>query len=221
MAGVRIVSGPLPFASAEEIDRAADGAVRELSTMAVSRVKEVLLTARDSRGFVGRKDTGLAHSGVGATAPVKSGTATRAVVAVGPPRDEITAVLEDGRRPGSRPPPSSALVPWVRRKLKDAVASGLKGARVTKKQGDVFQRKAALILKRGGSLKGLGPKVSGVKKETLDKAIASVAFLVARSIGRKGIPGLHPFESARKLVEENAERVYLRHLKRVLGNRMQ
>jgi hypothetical protein len=55
-----------------------------------------------------------------------------------------SGVIEEGRRPGRRQPPTKVIEPWVRRKL------GL----------------------RGGEAK-------------------SVAFLVARKIGRVGIPGKH------------------------------
>jgi len=65
-------------------------------------------------------------------------------------REKYASVIEYGRRPGARPPPSAALVPWVRDKL------GYRG-----------------------------------------KQARSVAFLVARKIGERGIP-------ARKVIRDPA-----------------
>lgn len=59
------------------------------------------------------------------------------------------SVIEEGRRPNRRPPPSDALVPWVRRKL-------------------------------------------GVSR----KEAKSVAYVVARAIGERGIPGKHILKTA-------------------------
>lgn len=59
------------------------------------------------------------------------------------------SVIEEGRRPGARQPPTSAILPWVRRKL------GVRG-----------------------------------------KAANGVAFVVARAIGRDGIPGKHVLAGA-------------------------
>ena len=215
MAGVRIV-GTLPFPTSEEVERAAVAALGELGAIGASRVKEVLLTARDARGFVGRKDTGLAHSSVGASRPTAAGGVVRSVVGMGSPRDEISGVLEEGRRPGQRPPPSAALKPWARRKLRDAVASSMRGARVTTKDAAKFRALADRIAKSGGTVgRGMGPKVSGVGKAAIDKAADRLAFVVARSIGRKGFPGLHAFASAEKLVEGLIEETFARHLARV------
>ena len=91
MAGVRI-RGPLPFLTQAEVDRAAMAAVREAGALGQSRAKAVLLSDTDSRGFVGRKDTGQAHTALGTSAPVlvRPGLA-RAVTGIGAPRDKIAA----------------------------------------------------------------------------------------------------------------------------------
>lgn len=63
------------------------------------------------------------------------------------------AVVEEGRRPGARQPPTDVLVPWVRRKL-------------------------------------------GVSR----KEAKGVAFVVARAIGVRGIPGKHILKTANNLI---------------------
>lgn len=217
MAGVRIV-GALPFPTSADVEAAANGALVELGALAASRVKEVLLTARDSRGFVGRKDTGLAHGSVGASRPIVAGGVVRSVVGLAPPRDEISGVLEEGRRPGAKMPPPAALKAWARRKLRDSVAASMKGARTTLKDGAKFRALGEKIAKSGGTVgRGMGPKVSGVGKAKLDKAADRLAFVVARSIGKKGIPGLHAFASAEKLVSGLIEETFARHLARTTG----
>lgn len=61
----------------------------------------------------------------------------------------LAAVLEGGRRPGARPPPTAVIAVWARRKL-----------RVTQRD------------------------------------LPSVAFLIARAIGRRGLPALRIFTIA-------------------------
>lgn len=63
------------------------------------------------------------------------------------------AVIERGRRPGARRPPTKALVPWVRRKLKVSASEAL-----------------------------------------------GIAFVVARKIGERGIPGKFVMARARGAV---------------------
>lgn len=220
MAGVRI-RGPLPFLTQAEVDRAAMAAVREAGALGQSRAKAVLLSDTDSRGFVGRKDTGQAHAALGTSAPVlvRPGLA-RAVTGIGAPRDKIAAVLEEGRRPGARPPPSAPLVPWVRRKLASTLGAGLKGAKVTNAARARFARLQAKAARSGKTLgRGVGPKVSGVKAKDLDTEAKRVAFLIARSIGRKGTPGLRPFRKAGAYIQPKLEAIFRRHLSRVIAER--
>lgn len=219
VAGVRIVGGRLPFAAhAAAIDAAALATVREASTLAASRVKELLLFARDERGFVGRKDTGMAHQAVGSTEPTAGPRGFSAVTAIGPPRDEIAIVLEEGRKPGARMPPTAPIKAWALRKLRDAIASGLEGARVTPKAAARFKALAEKAEALGRPLgRGAMARVSGVGASDLDKAAESVARAVARSIGRKGIPGLHAFKRAAAIMQTRIEAIFSRHLRRALA----
>lgn len=222
MAGVRIVGGRLPFGSLQaEVDQAALATAREASALAVSRVKDVLLSGEDSRGFVGRKDLGLAHNAVGSTAPaIVAPGLIRARTGIGPPRDEIAAVLEDGRRPGARMPPPDSLKPWVKRKLRNQIAAAMRGARVTTKAGAAFKALVERAAKRGKTLgKGASAKVSGVSKEAIDKAADAVAFVVARSIGRKGTPGLHAFQHAARAIQPKLRGIFERNLRRAASGR--
>lgn len=219
MAGVRIEGDRLPFATPEQIQEAALGAVRESAARSASRVKEILLTGRDARGFVGRKDTGLAHDAVGSSGPLPLSDRVAFVTAIGPPRDQIAIVLEEGRKPGAKMPPPDSLKPWIRRKLRNQVAAGMRGARVTAKDRARFEALEAKAKKRGGKGlgRGAGPRVSGVGKERLEKAADRLAFVIARSIGKRGTPGLHAFKRAAAIAEREIPGIYQRHLRRVLG----
>ena len=53
----------------------------------------------------------------------------------------------------------------------------------------------------------------------LDAAAKRVAFLIARSIGRKGTPGLRPFRKAGAYIQPKLEAIFRRHLSRVIGER--
>lgn len=218
-AGVRIEGGALPFVTEAQVQEAALGAVREASARGASRIKDMMLTARDSRGYVGRKDLGLAHDAVGSSEPQVVGAGrVQAVTGIGPPRDQIAGVLEDGRRPGARMPPPDSLKPWIKRKLRNAVASQLRGARVTAKSRERYLALAARAALRGGTLgKGASARVTGVGKERIDKAADSLAFVIARSIGRRGIPGLHAFARTRAIMEKQLPAIFQRHLRRVLS----
>ena len=72
---------------------------------------------------------------------------------------------------------------------------------------------------RHGLGRGVGPRVSGVKSKDLDAAAKRVAFLIARSIGRKGTPGLRPFRKAGAYIQPKLEAIFRRHLSRVIGER--
>lgn len=220
MAGVRI-RGPLPLLTQAEVDRAALAAVREAGALGQSRAKAVLLSDADARGYIGRKNTGQAHEHLGTSAPVlvRPGLA-RAVTGIGAPRDKIAAVLEDGRRPGARMPPVAPLVKWARHKLANRLGASLPGAKVTNAARARFDRLRAKAKKYGKDLgRGVGPAVSGVKAKDLDAEAERVGFLIARSIARKGTPGLRPFRKAGAYVQPKLEAIFRRHLARVIAER--
>jgi len=220
VAGVRL-RGPLPFLTQAEADRAALAAVREAGALGQSRAKAVLLSDTDARGFVGRKDTGQAHQLLGTSAPVlvRAGLA-RAVTGIGAPRDVIAAVLEEGRRPGQKMPPPAALKAWVLRKLRSSLGSALPGAKVTNASRARFEALRARAARAGKTLgRGVGPAITGAKKVDLEAEAERVAFLIARSIGRKGFPGLRPFRKAGAYIQPKLESIFRRHLSRVIAER--
>lgn len=191
------------------LDTAARRAAIEIGAVGMSMVKQSLMQDRDIRGFIGRKDTGLAHNLVNALPPERTPRGWRVVVGIGPPRDAISGVLEKGRRAGRRMPPVDAIEAWVRRKLRDRVALTLPGAKVSsmaKATIAVKTRTADEKVKRGTWTKaernayvrslGVG-KVTGVKRAALDRAIRARAWVIARSIGRRGFPGLSMFAKAK------------------------
>jgi hypothetical protein len=88
------------------------------------------------------------------------------------------AVINDGRRPGQKPPPAESLELWVRRKVKIERVH-----KAGKKKGQAKTRNGVTLIRP--------PTVAEAK---------SIAFVIARAIGRKGIEGRHFFEAA---VSEN------------------
>lgn len=76
-------------------------------------------------------------------------------------------VMEYGRRAGAKQPPAEALMPWVRRRIKPKQEMS----------------KARKVARRGMGKSGKQLESARAK----DDLIRSVAFLVARSIKRKGI----------------------------------
>lgn len=103
------------------------------------------------------------------------------VVAVSPPADRYALVVETGRRPGARMPPAEALILWVRQKLSTGIGAA---ATVTGKSGK--------------------PQRSRGKAGSAERALA---FVVARSIGRKGFPGVHMFERAFQEQQQNVQQI--------------
>jgi len=103
------------------------------------------------------------------------------VVAVSPPADRYALVVEMGRTPGARMPPPEALITWVRQKLSTAIGAA---ATVTSKSGKTHRsKKLAAAAERG------------------------LAFVVARSIGKKGFPGVHMFENAFNEQQQNVQQI--------------
>lgn len=82
---------------------------------------------------------------------------------IGPDDNIVARVMEEGRRPGAKAPPSSALIPWVQR------------------HGFVMKKKPKTVMHMGVN----------VAKQAADTAysqqVKSMAFILARSIGKKGI----------------------------------
>lgn len=81
---------------------------------------------------------------------------------VGPSLPPIDIVMEMGRRPGSRMPPIAALMPWVHR---HGMTPRIRGKNVFVQGVNVGRQAAAAAY---------------------DRNLRSMAFLVARSIARKG-----------------------------------
>lgn len=92
--------------------------------------------------------------------------------------------LEEGRKPGSKAPPSDALLPWVRRKGLGANAFSVKTRRaISAGTRRTFSRKAGKLRTRAQSL-------LQIQK--------SIAFLVARKIGKEGLPGFFVFRDMQR-----------------------
>ncbi len=92
---------------------------------------------------------------------------------VGSPLKHV-AVINDGRRPGEKMPPSDSLELWVRRKIQ---------IKRTHASGKVKTRKGVEL-----------------QRAPTPKEARGIAFVIARAIGKKGIEGRKFFEKA---VEEN------------------
>lgn len=76
------------------------------------------------------------------------------------------AVIEEGRRPGQRPPPVALILEWVKRK---------------------------------GIGRQYGPNQAGKRKVSTaltDNEARGIAFVIARAIGKRGVPAHHILEAA-------------------------
>lgn len=92
--------------------------------------------------------------------------------------------VHEGRRPG-KPPPTAALIPWVRRRIVNDRLSQVRAA---------------------GKIKGISTKASATKGER--EEAKRVAFLIARAIGRRGTKPRRWFadvlaDKGRAVVEDN------------------
>ena len=58
------------------------------------------------------------------------------------------------------------------------------------------------------------PPIQVIAEWARRKGITTPAFVIARSIGRKGIPGKHMFEKAFKASKAPVQRIFERHFKR-------
>lgn len=76
------------------------------------------------------------------------------------------AIIEEGRRPGQRPPPIGPIIEWVKRK---------------------------------GIGRQYGPNQAGKRKVSRalsDREARGIAFVIARAIGKRGVPAHHILEAA-------------------------
>ena len=108
------------------------------------------------------------------------------MVAVSPPADRYALVVEMGRRPGTRMPPAEALIVWVRQKLRDLISA----------QGVTFSKAERAQLSKGQ-----------VRQSRRRSKELSAAWLIARSIGKKGFPGVHMFENAFNEQQQKAQQI--------------
>jgi hypothetical protein len=131
--------------------------IAELSPRVNMRLKEAI---RDSAGDMERSAKQYAPVDMGLLrASIRSEIDPDGLGATIGPRDTIVArVMEYGRRPGARMPPVSALIPWVRR------------------HGWV-RRSRSKATYNGVS----------IAQASYDSGVRQAAFLLARSIARKGI----------------------------------
>lgn len=159
-------------------------------------IEEQIVSGRDSRGFVGRVDTGATKQAVRPGPIERTPRGYRAVVQARPPHDVVMAIIEKGRRRGKKVPAKGSAAwrkvrLWVEKHLRNEALESLRGAYVRlNKKGQP---------KRGGKRMSAVVSVKGPGAAArVEKAIDNMTFLVLRSIGRRGIPGLFPFRLARE-----------------------
>lgn len=96
------------------------------------------------------------------------------------------AVIEHGRRVGQRPPPVNVIAAWVRRKM---------GRRLKR---EIRRRYAGQRL------------AAGDREAAIEREIQSTAFVIARAIGRRGLPPqwvmARALPSVRRLFQESVQR---------------
>ncbi len=89
--------------------------------------------------------------------------------------------IEEGRKPGSKPPPPDVLLGWVRRKGLGAKAFSIKTRRAIA-AGTTRSFNRAI-----GKRRTAAQSLLNIQK--------SIAFLIGRSIGKRGIKGLFLFKN--------------------------
>lgn len=195
-----------PFARVTGHVRAvAEAATLEILAEGERQVVEVLSTGRDPRGFVGRVDTGQARQSL-QLAPVRwDGRASRGELAPSGPPADYWPVLEDGRRPG-RPISTvgqQRIAVWARRKgVLQRVVNALR-ARAAADAGEVLPARPKRLR-------------AGERAQLEEQA----AFVIQRSIRRKGTPGLGPFRrAAQRLRDGLARQIVARVAARYRGQR--
>ena len=96
--------------------RGATSGIQEGLLLLERVVKQNILKGREERHFGPAIFTGTLEQHV-VSEMSRTGISPEGLVGVAPPADTYALTLEEGRTPGSRMPPSSALVPWVTEKL--------------------------------------------------------------------------------------------------------
>jgi hypothetical protein len=111
------------------VQELAEGARVVDAALEIALTKSVLLLERDLKP---RMPIGVTETGRGSIAgEVRMGAVLgmgKPIGAVGSPLKHV-AVINDGRRPGQRPPPAAALELWVRRKIVYSKRTGPRGGR--------------------------------------------------------------------------------------------
>jgi len=170
--------------------RVATDALNQIGREAVGEARRILREDRDVRGYRGRIDRGIARASVTALAPVVSGVRGTLEVVSQPPAADYWPVIEEQRTPGRRMPPVQPIHDWLRRTDK--------GRALT--EAAFNQHKAQHPTAK------------------LDRFRKDFAFVVARSIGRKGTPGLAPFRRTADLFSQGrAAAIFATHAARVLA----
>jgi len=159
--------------------RGAAAGIQEAILLLERAVQEKIMAGRTERHFGPSVVAGTLESSI-VSEMSQAGMNPEGFVGVAPPADEYALVLEEGRTPGARMPPSDALLPWVMEKLGSGVEAST----------SVVEGKA----------KGKGQKAKGRDPE---KAARGLAYVIARSIGEKGFPGVHMFGNTVAEQEQN------------------
>lgn len=159
-------------------------------------IEEQIASGQDSRGFVGRVDTGATKQAIRPGAPERTPRGWRVTVQARPPHDIVAALIERGRRPGKKVPAKGSpgwlkVRVWVEKHMRNEALESVRGAVV--KVGKSGQPK------RGGKRNSAVVTLTGADAAArTEKALDNMTFLVLRAIGRRGIPGLFPFRLARE-----------------------
>jgi len=109
------------------------------------------------------------------------------IVAVNPPADTYALVVEEGRRPGAKMPPPDALILWIRKKWGQSI--GVTATAIGKEW-----------------------KHRGTRRQAVQSAERSLAWILARSIGHKGFPGVHMFRKAFEMHRQNVAAILNLHI---------
>jgi hypothetical protein len=149
------------------VAKGAEQGITESILLLENAVKSNILTGRPPHGATSASGTLLGH----VFSELRGTPASpRGIVAVSPPADQYALVVEKGRTPGKRMPPPQALIAWVRKRFPTVISATARAF--------------------GKAEKRL------TRRQARQSAELSFAWIVARSIGKKGFPGIHMFERA-------------------------
>jgi len=106
-------------------------------------------------------------------------------------------IMEHGRKPGARRPPLGPIALWVLRKIRPHVLTySITTGKAAKVLGPSASAKAGLKkIAAGMSKKDKAKIVRAMGRAAATKAAERLAFVIARSIAKKGIKARHMFES--------------------------